>query len=85
MFLSFSFDLWSQSGFRGTARYASINAHLAKDLARRDDLWSLLYMLIEFATGILPWRRIKDKDQAVSPMLIHVAPLLRRIGEQVGQ
>jgi hypothetical protein len=52
-----------QSGFRGTARYASINAHLAKDLARRDDLWSLLYMLIEFATGILPWRRIKDKDQ----------------------
>jgi hypothetical protein len=52
-----------QSGFRGTARYASINAHLAKDLARRDDLWSLLYMLIEFANGILPWRRIKDKDQ----------------------
>jgi hypothetical protein len=28
---------------------------------------------------------IKDKDQAVSLMLIHVAPLLRRIGEQVGQ
>ncbi len=52
-----------QSGFRGTARYASINAHLAKDLARRDDLWSLLYMLVEFANGILPWRRIKDKDQ----------------------
>lgn len=50
------------SGFRGTARYASINAHLSKDLARRDDLWSLLYMLIEFANGILPWRRIKDKD-----------------------
>lgn len=52
-----------QSGFRGTARYASINAHLSKDLARRDDLWSLLYMLIEFANGVLPWRRIKDKDQ----------------------
>ena len=28
---------------------------------------------------------IKDKDQAVSLMLIHAAPLLRRIGEQVGQ
>jgi tau tubulin kinase len=52
-----------QSGFRGTARYASINAHLAKDLARRDDLWSLLYMLIEFANGILPWRRIKAREE----------------------
>jgi hypothetical protein len=28
---------------------------------------------------------IKDKDQAVSLMLIHAAPLLRRIGEQIGQ
>ena len=28
---------------------------------------------------------IHDKDQAVSLMLIHAAPLLRRIGEQVGQ
>ncbi|MBW8830350.1 MAG: hypothetical protein JF606_13110 [Burkholderiales bacterium] len=28
---------------------------------------------------------IKDKDQAVAFMLIHVAPLLRCIGEEVGQ
>jgi hypothetical protein len=28
---------------------------------------------------------VDDKDQAVSLMLIHAAPLLRRIGEQVGQ
>eukprot|EP01094_Clydonella_sp_ATCC50884_P003363 TRINITY_DN1259_c3_g1_i1.p1 TRINITY_DN1259_c3_g1~~TRINITY_DN1259_c3_g1_i1.p1 ORF type:complete len:661 (+),score=301.47 TRINITY_DN1259_c3_g1_i1:158-1984(+) len=27
-----------------------------------DDLWSLFYVLIEFAKGQLPWRRIKDKD-----------------------
>lgn len=52
-----------QTGFRGTARYASINSHQSKDLSRRDDLWSLLYVLIEFAKGQLPWRRIKDKDQ----------------------
>jgi|SRR3954447_7309424 hypothetical protein len=28
---------------------------------------------------------INDKDQAVSFMLVHVAPLLRRIAEQIGQ
>ncbi|GAM19554.1 hypothetical protein SAMD00019534_027290, partial [Acytostelium subglobosum LB1] len=52
-----------QTGFRGTARYASINSHLSKDLGRRDDLWSILYVLIEFALGQLPWRKLKDKDQ----------------------
>eukprot|EP01119_Soliformovum_irregulare_P002945 TRINITY_DN1319_c1_g2_i2.p1 TRINITY_DN1319_c1_g2~~TRINITY_DN1319_c1_g2_i2.p1 ORF type:complete len:469 (-),score=119.60 TRINITY_DN1319_c1_g2_i2:337-1743(-) len=50
------------TGFRGTARYASIHSHLSQDLGRRDDLWSLLYVLIEFIRGSLPWRKIKDKD-----------------------
>lgn len=51
------------AGFRGTARYASINSHKSKELGRRDDLWSVLYLLIEFALGSLPWRKIKDKDR----------------------
>lgn len=34
----------------------------------------------EFLSPIL-----EDKEQAVSLMLIHAAPLLRRIGEQIGQ
>uniref|UniRef100_A0A094ZVD9 Tau-tubulin kinase 1 n=1 Tax=Schistosoma haematobium TaxID=6185 RepID=A0A094ZVD9_SCHHA len=50
------------AGFRGTVRYASINAHAHQDLARRDDLWSLVYMFIEFVCGQLPWRRIRDKE-----------------------
>ena len=32
-------------------------------LGRHDDLWSLFYMLVEFANGQLPWRKIKDKEQ----------------------
>uniref|UniRef100_A0A5S6QE73 Protein kinase domain-containing protein n=1 Tax=Trichuris muris TaxID=70415 RepID=A0A5S6QE73_TRIMR len=43
-------------GFRGTERYASVNAHDDKELGRHDDLISLFYMIIEFKTGKLPWR-----------------------------
>lgn len=52
-----------QAGFRGTVRYASVNAHKNKEMGRHDDLWSLYYMLVEFITGQLPWRKIKDKEQ----------------------
>ncbi|XP_043290115.1 tau-tubulin kinase homolog Asator isoform X3 [Venturia canescens] len=51
------------AGFRGTVRYASVNAHKNKEMGRHDDLWSLFYMLIEFVNGQLPWRKIKDKEQ----------------------
>eukprot|EP00741_Cyanophora_paradoxa_P020086 tig00021234_g19387.t1 len=51
------------AGFRGTARYASVFSHQSKELGRRDDLWSLFYVLVEFIVGYLPWRKLKDKDQ----------------------
>uniref|UniRef100_A0A8C9VKC7 Tau tubulin kinase 2a n=1 Tax=Scleropages formosus TaxID=113540 RepID=A0A8C9VKC7_SCLFO len=51
------------AGFRGTVRYASINAHKNKEMGRHDDLWSLFYMIVEFMVGQLPWRKIKDKEQ----------------------
>ncbi|XP_052001770.1 tau-tubulin kinase 2 isoform X2 [Xyrauchen texanus] len=51
------------AGFRGTVRYASVNAHKNKEMGRHDDLWSLYYMLVEFLVGQLPWRKIKDKEQ----------------------
>ncbi|KAI9143022.1 kinase-like domain-containing protein [Paraphysoderma sedebokerense] len=50
------------AGFRGTARYASLNAHKCRELGRRDDLWSVFYLMVEFLSGQLPWRKEKDKD-----------------------
>ncbi|EDV20287.1 uncharacterized protein TRIADDRAFT_32197 [Trichoplax adhaerens] len=56
----------SNAGFRGTARYASINAHHSKELSRRDDLWSMFYMIVEFRLGTLPWKKIKNKEEIVT-------------------
>jgi len=43
----------------GSRRYMSINTHLRKDQGRRDDLISLLYVIVELHLGNLPWYHIK--------------------------
>ncbi|KAL1948927.1 hypothetical protein VTO73DRAFT_10733 [Trametes versicolor] len=42
----------------GTARYASLAAHRAQTVSRADDIESLLYILLEFLHGTLPWERL---------------------------
>ena len=50
-------------GFRGTARYASLNAHRNLELSRRDDLWSVFFILFEFLVGVLPWAALSGRDE----------------------
>jgi serine/threonine protein kinase len=50
------------NGLVGTAYYVSINTHLGGQQSRRDDVESILYLLIRFLLGTLPWQQGKRKD-----------------------
>lgn len=48
-------------GFVGSSLYASMNAHLRRELGRRDDIIGWFFSLLKIHTGTLPWPANIDK------------------------
>ncbi|KAA6396785.1 MAG: putative tau-tubulin kinase 1 [Streblomastix strix] len=73
----------SKANFRGSLMYASLNAHNLVELGKNDDLISLLYILIEFFNGMLPWSDINEIDKIVSLKQHYCGPkLTKRLPKQ---
>ncbi|KAA6325078.1 MAG: putative Tau-tubulin kinase 1, partial [Streblomastix strix] len=70
----------NKAKFRGSMTYASLNAHNYVELGRQDDLISLLYILVEFFNGILPWSGIEDAEKVKKLKLHYIGiKLLKRL------
>ncbi|TKR64339.1 hypothetical protein L596_024894 [Steinernema carpocapsae] len=50
------------AGFRGTVKYAPLSCHMLRELCRKDDVETWLYMVVELTKGSLPWRNIPEQN-----------------------
>ncbi|EJW77605.1 CK1 protein kinase [Wuchereria bancrofti] len=74
----------ARASFRGTVAYCSVNVHKHLEQGRHDDLWSMMYMLIEFIVGRLPWKGLDRKETAVIKQTISNRRLLQGCPKQFG-
>lgn len=54
----------------GTARYASLNAHLGIELSKRDDIESMIYSIVYLGKGSLPWQGIRASTRIKKHQMI---------------
>ena len=54
----------------GTVRYSSINCHLGLTPSQRDDLESLVYIIVYLVKGRLPWQGICEELGDPSPFRV---------------
>lgn len=54
----------------GTARYASLHSHNGSELSRRDDLESLIYVIVYLLRGTLPWCGIQAESRVEKYIMI---------------
>ena len=47
----------------GTPRYTSVRCHEGHELSRRDDVESLLFMILYMTRPGLPWQKVRHKDK----------------------
>ena len=66
-----------KKSFIGTTRYASISAHSGIEISRKDDLESLIYVLVFLYKGNLPWQNLKvsenEKTKKVGEMKLKLS------------